>query len=59
LLLNPWLLWQYLHNMIGAVVTAASPWRRWARFTCLVKREEPYGQTFVRVGVIAGVARPS
>src|SRR5271157_406661 len=23
LLLNPWLLWQYLHNMIGSVVTAS------------------------------------
>jgi cytochrome d ubiquinol oxidase subunit I len=35
LLLNPWLLWQYLHNMIGRGGDGQrSPWRRWARSTC-------------------------
>jgi cytochrome d ubiquinol oxidase subunit I len=56
LLLNPWLLWQYLHNMMGAVVTGAFAMAAVGAFYLLVKRQEPYGQTFVRVGVIAGVA---
>ena len=56
LLLNPWLLWQYLHNMMGAVVTGAFAMAAVGAFYLLVKRQEPYGQTFVRVGVIAGIA---
>jgi len=56
LMLNPWLLWQYLHNMIGAVVTGAFAMAAVGAFYLLVKRAEPYGRTFVRVGVIAGVA---
>ena len=34
LLTNPWLPWQYLHNMGGAAITAPSSWPRWARSTC-------------------------
>ena len=56
LLLNPWLLWQYLHNMMGAVVTGAFAMSAVGAFYLLVKRQEPYGRTFVRVGVIAGLA---
>ncbi|MGA3044432.1 MAG: cytochrome ubiquinol oxidase subunit I [Bryobacteraceae bacterium] len=56
LLLNPWLLWQYLHNMIGAVVTGSFAMAAVGAFYLLVKREERYGRTFVQVGVIAGVA---
>ena len=56
LLLNPWLLWQYSHNMLGAVVTGAFVMAAVGAFYLLVKRAEPYGQTFVRVGVIAGLA---
>jgi cytochrome d ubiquinol oxidase subunit I len=55
LLLNPWLLWQYLHNMTGAVVTGSFAMAAVGAFYILVKREQPYGQTFVRVGVIAGI----
>ena len=56
LLLNPWLLWQYLHNMIGAVVTGSFAMAAVGAFYLLVKRDEPFGRTFVRVGVIAGIA---
>jgi cytochrome bd ubiquinol oxidase subunit I len=56
LLLNPWLLWQYLHNIMGAVVTGAFAMAAVGAFYLLVRRQEPYGQTFVRVGVIAGIA---
>lgn len=56
LLLNPWLFWQYLHNMIGAVVTGSFVMAAVGAFYLLVKRAEPYGQTFVRTGVLAGLA---
>jgi cytochrome d ubiquinol oxidase subunit I len=56
LLLNPWLLWQYLHNMIGAVVTGSFAMAAVGAFYLLVKRQETFGRTFVRLGVIAGIA---
>ncbi|HTQ55519.1 MAG TPA: cytochrome ubiquinol oxidase subunit I [Bryobacteraceae bacterium] len=55
LLLNPWLFWQYLHNMTGAVVTGSFVMAAVGAFYLLVKRQEPYGRTFVRLGVIAGI----
>jgi cytochrome d ubiquinol oxidase subunit I len=55
LLLNPWILWQYLHNMIGSVVTAAFVVGAVGAYYLLAHRDEEYGRVFVRVGVIAGV----
>jgi cytochrome d ubiquinol oxidase subunit I len=55
LLLNPWLFWQYLHNMIGSVVTASFVMASVGAFYLLTKRSEEYGRTFVRLGVIAGM----
>lgn len=54
LLLNPWLFWQYLHNMIGSVVTASSVMASVGAFYLLTRRHEEYGRAFVRLGVIAG-----
>jgi cytochrome d ubiquinol oxidase subunit I len=54
LLLNPWLLWQYLHNMIGAVVTASFVMAAIGAFYLLSRNHEEYGRTFVRLGVITG-----
>ncbi len=54
LLLNPWLFWQYLHNMIGSVVTASFVMASLGAFYLLTRRSEEYGRTFVRLGVIAG-----
>jgi len=54
LLLNPWLLWQYLHNMIGAVVTASFVMAAVGAFYLLSRRHEAYGRTFVRTAVLAG-----
>jgi cytochrome d ubiquinol oxidase subunit I len=51
---NPWLFWQYLHNMIGAVVTGAFVMSAVGAFYLLSQQHEAYGRTFVRVGVIAG-----
>ena len=54
LLLNPWLFWQYLHNMIGAVVTASFVMASVGAFYQLSRRHEEYARTFLRTGVIAG-----
>jgi cytochrome d ubiquinol oxidase subunit I len=55
LLLNPWGLWQYTHNMSGAVITAAFAMAALGGFYLLVGRHADYGRTFVRVGVVVGV----
>lgn len=54
LLLNPWALLQYAHNMTGAVVTGSFVMAATGAFYLLDKRYEDYGKTFVKVGVIAG-----
>jgi cytochrome bd ubiquinol oxidase subunit I len=55
LVLNPWVFWQYLHNMIGSVVTASFVMAAVGAFYLLARREENYGRTFVRLGVTAGL----
>jgi cytochrome d ubiquinol oxidase subunit I len=55
LLLNPWALWQYLHNMTGAVVTASFCVAAAGAYYLLARRDEEYGKIFVRIGVIAGL----
>ena len=55
LLLNPWALWQYAHNMTGAVITACFVVAAVGAFYLLSGRYEPYGQTFLRVAVTVGV----
>jgi cytochrome bd ubiquinol oxidase subunit I len=52
---NPWLVWQYLHNMIAAVVTASFVMAGLGAFYLLAKRQEEYGRLFVRTGVVAGL----
>jgi cytochrome d ubiquinol oxidase subunit I len=54
LLLNPWAIWQYMHNMIASVVTASFVVAALGAFYLLSGRHESYARTFVRVGVIAG-----
>jgi cytochrome bd ubiquinol oxidase subunit I len=54
LLTNPWLFWQYLHNMTGSVVTASFVMASVGAFYLLSRKYEDYGRTFLRVGVIAG-----
>jgi cytochrome d ubiquinol oxidase subunit I len=55
LLLNPWLFWQYLHNMTASVVTASFVMAGLGAFYLLTNKQPKYGRIFVRVGVIAGV----
>lgn len=55
LVLNPWALWQYAHNMIGSVITASFVVSAIGAFYLLSKQWESYGRTFVRLGVIAAL----
>jgi cytochrome d ubiquinol oxidase subunit I len=54
LLLNPWALWQYAHNMLGAVQTGCFVMAAVGAFYLLTKRDESYARTFVKAGVIVG-----
>jgi cytochrome d ubiquinol oxidase subunit I len=53
-LLNPWGLWQYLHNMIATVVTGSFVVASIGAYYLLTNKHAAYGRTFVRTGVIAG-----
>ncbi len=55
LLLNPWALLQYAHNMTGAVVTGSFVMSAVGAFYLLDKRREQYARIFLKVGVTVGV----
>jgi cytochrome bd ubiquinol oxidase subunit I len=55
LLLNPWGIWQYMHNMSGAVITGAFVMAGIGAFYLLTKQFHEHAKTFVRVGVLAGL----
>ena len=55
LLLNHWALWQYAHTMLGAVQTGCFVTAGIGAFYLLTRRDEIYGRTFVRVGVMVGI----
>jgi len=55
LLFNPWIGWQYTHNMLGAVVTASFVMASVGAFYLLAGRDREYGRIFLRVGTIAGL----
>ncbi len=50
---NPWIFWQYSHNMIGAVATASFVMAAIGAFYLLMGKHQAYARTFIRVGVIA------
>jgi cytochrome d ubiquinol oxidase subunit I len=54
LLLNKWALWQYAHTMLGAVQTGCFVMAAVGAFHLLTKRDEIYGRTFVKAGVLVG-----
>jgi len=56
LLLNPWALWQYAHNMVGAVITGAFFMAGIGAYYLIAGRDRRYGYTFVKLGVIVGLA---
>ncbi|MEX2115858.1 MAG: cytochrome ubiquinol oxidase subunit I [Bacteroidota bacterium] len=55
LLLNPWILWQYTHTMIGSVVTASFVVSAVGAYYLLSNRDTEHAVVFLRFGVIAGV----
>jgi cytochrome d ubiquinol oxidase subunit I len=54
LLSNPWIVWQYLHNMIATVVTASFVMASIGAYYLLSGRFVEQGRVFLRVGVGAG-----
>ena len=55
LLLNPWGLLQYAHNMTGAVITGSFVMAAMGAFYLLENHREEYARIFLKVGVIAGL----
>ncbi len=55
LLLNPWVGWQYLHTMIGSVITACFVTAAIGSFYVISGRHQDYGRTFLRVAVPVGL----
>ncbi|MEX1138195.1 MAG: cytochrome ubiquinol oxidase subunit I [Bacteroidota bacterium] len=55
LLLNPWILWQYTHTMIGSVVTASFVVSAVGAYYLLSNKHTDQAGVFLRFGVIAGV----
>ncbi len=55
LLLNPWGLLQYMHNMTGAVITGSFVMAAVGAFYLLDGNNVGYGRIFTRVGVVAGL----
>ena len=55
LVVNKWALWQYAHTMLGAVQTGCFVMAAVGAFYLLTKRDESYGRTFVKGGVLVGL----
>ena len=55
LLSNPWALWQYAHNMTGALITGCFAVSGIGAFYLLARQHEAYGRSFLKVGVWTGV----
>lgn len=54
LLTNPWIFWQYAHNMTAAVVTASFVMAALGAFYLLSGQHGAHAKTFLRTGVVAG-----
>jgi cytochrome d ubiquinol oxidase subunit I len=55
LVLNPWALWQYAHNMSGAVITGSFAMAAVGAFYLLSKCHTEQAKLYLRVGVLAGL----
>src|SRR5436309_7327932 len=55
LITNPWVRWQYLHNMSGAAITGAFVLAAMGAFFLLLGRHERFARLSVRVGVIGAL----
>jgi cytochrome d ubiquinol oxidase subunit I len=55
LLFNEWALWQYMHNMSGALVTGSFTMAALGAFYILSVSQQEYGRMFVTLGVIVAL----
>jgi cytochrome d ubiquinol oxidase subunit I len=55
ILLNPWALLQYMHNMTGSVITASFVMAATGAYYLLAKQREDYARIFLKVGVVVGL----
>ncbi len=53
LVLNPWAIWQYAHNMAGAVVTGSFVMMAVGAFYLLSHKHEEHAKMYIRTGVVA------
>ena len=51
LLLNPWVFWQYIHTLLGSVLTASLVMASIGAFYLITGKHEAYGRVFLRLGV--------
>ncbi len=56
LLLNPWAIWQYLHNMLSSVMVASGVMASIGAYYLLRGVHGEYAKTFVRLGTLSGLA---
>jgi cytochrome bd ubiquinol oxidase subunit I len=54
LLTNPWIFWQYAHNMAAAVVTGSFVMAAVGSFYLLSGQHQAHAKSFLRTGVVAG-----
>jgi cytochrome bd ubiquinol oxidase subunit I len=55
LLLNPWALWQYAHNMCGAGITGAFAMSALGAYYYLSRQHLEYAKMFLKTGIVAGL----
>jgi cytochrome bd ubiquinol oxidase subunit I len=55
LLTNPWVGWQYAHNMSGAAITGAFVFAAMGAFFLLIDRHHEFAKISLRVGVVAAL----
>lgn len=55
LLFNPWAIWQYLHNMGGAVITGSFVMAAVGAFYLLSRKQDEFGRLFLKLGIIVAV----
>jgi cytochrome d ubiquinol oxidase subunit I len=55
LVFNPWVFWQYVHNMGGAVVTGSFAMAALGAYYTLTRKDVAFGKVFLRVAVIVAL----
>lgn len=55
LVFNDWAFWQYTHTIIGGVITGAFVMSGVGALYLLLKKQEDFARTFLRLGVTVGV----